>query len=622
MPQVWGGVIALMVFLGVWLFTLLDFRSKLLRARQGRLPYPPGATPLRYSWSLVGTAIASAAVSFLLCAASVGLLVFCLNWSVSQRLIGGMLARFWGAIFACVVCYLLGLVWTPIVEKKVGARHSIHHRYLWMAVDFIALFTQLFAGGVTAVVRVLLGILGLLCGAARIDSAPYPAWLEASVSTDALVLSYRAAIAVVHQHSNPVMLAFVQLLTAGATQRRAASNARVETPTSYVAQSGVDLLDSGSAKLRISHKWRKAAFLLLNPAVRDAAKALVDEAITNPQRRALEMPDRIATIKKSSTKFPPFKGSPTPSERAEAAGAPSSGDPDKGGRSAAPGGAYPAVDGVSAAADAPIDGAPASEPPADRRPSTGTQEKAYLDGQRKRLQSALGLNTPSASSAPAPTIQNLDAPTPAIQNLDAPPASTVADAPAAANEPPAAPEPAAPKSPPRTPSDGAKKASLRKKAQESSPKASSPKAAAPKPPAAAADDLDDEFGAPAYDQNNYTPAPAKPAPKVIVATSDVEPELLNNAPSAAPQFTPSRLLGEMAEAEAEATAKAEMAANVQSRVERARADAEAARSRMANTEAKLEAPPTPLATPPGAAAAPAGAASRPSMGSEDEELGI
>jgi hypothetical protein len=81
-----------------------------------------------------------------------------------------------------------------------------------MAIDAMALLTQLTSGAVVAACRLVLSVATLLVGVARIDASPHPPWLDERCGADALTSAYRAALALHHTHSNPVMLTFVELV--------------------------------------------------------------------------------------------------------------------------------------------------------------------------------------------------------------------------------------------------------------------------------------------------------------------------------------------------------------------------------------------------------------------------
>ena len=102
-----GGLLALLAGYSALLAVWLDFRANILRARVGLLPYaapstlwphsPTPSPPLRHAWLLVGGAICSCAMSFLLTATVLGaiclLLSFSLVWSVVGYGVGSRQAR-------------------------------------------------------------------------------------------------------------------------------------------------------------------------------------------------------------------------------------------------------------------------------------------------------------------------------------------------------------------------------------------------------------------------------------------------------------------------------------------------------------------------------------------------
>ena len=376
--------------------------------------------PLRLTWTLVGTATANCIVAFLLTASVVGMVIFVLSWSPLQEFLGGAFTYNWGVLLAVILCYIFGLAGDHVVGGLVGTRHSIHLRFWWMAYDFVALFLHLFGGVVTAMSRLVVGLCMLLLTMTRIDRSVTPAWLDHLVSFDGLVQAYRATIVSCHQFSNPIMIAFVESVQRDARKRREASDARRETPTSYIAQSAaaVEMMESGSRRLMCAARWRKTRFMLANPLVALYAEEIVREAMMDPAAHAIEVPAPAGSGSAGGLgallMLPPF-GSPSPKRG-------------KSGRTAK-------------------DSTPQDDLPADEKAEA---EKTYVDGHRQRLKAALGLRSPSkkekskkggeaSAPAPAPASDPESQMYPSVDDTpedDAPAQAAAAPAPAPAPEEP------------------------------------------------------------------------------------------------------------------------------------------------------------------------------------------
>ena len=387
-------LLSVLLFLFAWLVVLLDFRSKTLRARQGRLPWKPGSVPIRCAWNLVGGATAACAVGFLTSATLIGTLWFLLAWSVSQQIIGATLTRYSGAIVGILLCYFGSHILLRIAANTLGPYHTIKWRFWWMALDFVTLFTQLFSGVATAIGRVAVALGTLTFAALRIDRSMHPHWVEEVIHLDGILLAYRATVSLYHQHNNPVMLAFLWTLQTGAKERRTATDAKRDDPTSHAAQTAEATIESGSRQLRLANKWRKAAFLTLNPMVKTKALEMIKEAILDPDAHAVEPPpppppDPNAPptpIQKVMAKVPFL--SP---RKAKAAAI---------GNSSAV--SATAIEAQIADADPPADAATRGQP------QEPVDEQAYVDGHRARLKAKLGLSTPNKGGggeepSPAPS---------------------------------------------------------------------------------------------------------------------------------------------------------------------------------------------------------------------------
>lgn len=282
-----GGLLGFVMVMCCLLLLLLDFRANVLRARQGLLAFPPGSVATTsHAWGFVGGAVASSIFSFGFVAVVIGLLFFCISWSMFWELLGWLLANYWGLILFLVLVWAANTFGRQIVRRKVGAGRVITSRFWWMAYDVWMLVAELIGGIANAVLRVLTGVCALLVAALRLDRTIYPAWVEGFVLHDKLLRNYRALIYLYHAHNNPVVHTFVSLIATDAKARRDAQAARQSAPTSYEANQ--DLIEGGSRRQLVVNRWRKWRFMVANPSVGKARESMLIQAALDPDSIGLE----------------------------------------------------------------------------------------------------------------------------------------------------------------------------------------------------------------------------------------------------------------------------------------------------------------------------------------------
>jgi hypothetical protein len=150
-------------------------------------------------------------------------------------------------------------------EGKVKGKPFIKKRFGWMLCDFLQLFTQLLSGIFKAILRILMAIGLLLVASLRIDRSVFPAWVDELIVLDAMAKSYRSVVLLYHHHNNPIVHVFIRLAAEAAEERKAkalaGSRMAGEEPKSEA--------DEVTARKRwvAANRWRKYAFMVLNPAV-------------------------------------------------------------------------------------------------------------------------------------------------------------------------------------------------------------------------------------------------------------------------------------------------------------------------------------------------------------------
>ena len=121
-----------------------------------------------------------------------------------------------------------------------------------LADDFLQLFLQLATGVVKAIVRLAIAFGVLLIASLRVDRSLFPQWVDELIVLDQLAKSFRALVLIYHHHNNPIMHVFLNLLAQAASERRSETTGPKSTT---------------SRKLLVACRWRKYAFMALNPKV-------------------------------------------------------------------------------------------------------------------------------------------------------------------------------------------------------------------------------------------------------------------------------------------------------------------------------------------------------------------
>jgi len=245
-----GVAAALAAHAAAWALLLADFRASVLQLRRGVFPFAPRVA-FRKSFRLLGVAVSSNLLNFLLWFAVIASLTFLLAWQLTFDALRAAIAALWQPILAWLAAYAADYALTFAVTSVIGRKQTIHYRRLWMAYDLLQFFASCATGVATALTRLAIGVGLLLLAFSRMDQSLSPAWVDQLLLLDSLASSYRATVLLYHHHNNPVLHAFLQLVRHDAAARRAAGGEA----------------DATRAKWRVANRWRKTAFMLRNPAV-------------------------------------------------------------------------------------------------------------------------------------------------------------------------------------------------------------------------------------------------------------------------------------------------------------------------------------------------------------------
>ena len=176
------------------------------------------------------------------------------TWNLTQTLIHWLLVGYSASIITYAVSYLVNYAIIYFAaEYMVPSGTYIRRRYSWMVFDFFQVAIQMVTGLTTAILRLILAIVVLLLALPRMDRSLCPAWFDDLLPLDSVALSYDAVVLIYHRENCPVAIVFVRLLKESSKQRAASQS------------HGSPSLVSGSTKLRVANRWRKAYTLIRNP---------------------------------------------------------------------------------------------------------------------------------------------------------------------------------------------------------------------------------------------------------------------------------------------------------------------------------------------------------------------
>jgi len=292
-----GGCICSLVFLfACYLVMLLDFRATCLKLRTGEYPWPVKVVRFKHSWTFVGGTIANSLLTFLLNVILIGLCITLLAWTFTYWVLAWVWSVASTAIVTFAVSYCANYVLNYCFALWLGHRKNIRLRYWWMNYDLIQLFISVTTGTVTALTRILIAFGVLMIAALRIDKSMYPAWVDELYTLDTLAKGYRSMCLIYHYHNNPIVIVVARILEHDAAKRRAL------TSRGLCREAG--MLESGSRKQLMAKKWKKTAFMVLNPAVA-AYKATPREDDPEGESDATKAPKMVYVADEAASKSEP-----------------------------------------------------------------------------------------------------------------------------------------------------------------------------------------------------------------------------------------------------------------------------------------------------------------------------
>jgi hypothetical protein len=256
-------VLGVLFFAISWVVLVLDFRAKVIQARQGIWTFNVKKIKLYASFTFVGIQISNSMVTFVLIWFLIFLVALILGWKLTFDLTKYILREEWRLILGLAISPIINIVVKKIVLIFIGNKMVIKQRYAWMAYDLFQIFTTCVTGFMTAIVRFILAVVSLLFSLPRTDISIFPAWLEYYLLLDSGAKSYRGVVVVHHMHNNPVMRVFLWTLEEDAQLRR-------------TRHKECGMLPPGDPKIRLRNKFRKRLMMLQN---RDVATYRATETL-------------------------------------------------------------------------------------------------------------------------------------------------------------------------------------------------------------------------------------------------------------------------------------------------------------------------------------------------------
>jgi hypothetical protein len=237
-----------------WLVLVLDFRSKVIQARQGIWTFNVKKIKLYASFTFVGIQISNSMITFVIIWAILFPICLILGWKLTWDVILYILRERLGWLLGFIISPLINIVVKKIVLIYIGNKMVIKNRYAWMAYDLFQIFTTCVTGVMTAVMRFVIATVTLVFSLPRTDVSIMPAWLEYYLLLDSGAKSYRGVVVLHHFYNNPVMRVFVWAVEEEASLRR-------------TRHEECGMLPPGHPKIRLRNKFRKRLMMIRNHQV-------------------------------------------------------------------------------------------------------------------------------------------------------------------------------------------------------------------------------------------------------------------------------------------------------------------------------------------------------------------
>jgi len=251
-------VIAAFITMGALFTTFWDFRRRVLNARRGIYTFRKKDARIYMDTNFMGGFIATTIVGYIIVVLVVTVVMVVIVWDISRELIWSMRSFiFW----TLAVPQIINLVQNMFLRKFFFGDDFIRHRPLASIYMFWQCWLSFLAGIASAIVRIALGVVGIVLSMPQMMAACTPAFMNQLVCLDAAYKQYLGAVLVYHTHCNPVVHVAVQrLLALGRERRRQISEG---APQEAVARKSLWRTKRLIILLLVKHPWlsqfRKAA---------------------------------------------------------------------------------------------------------------------------------------------------------------------------------------------------------------------------------------------------------------------------------------------------------------------------------------------------------------------------
>ena len=202
-------VFAYLVYLCSIFFLLVDFKSRVLLLRQNRPNFIRKDTKISAALGFVGGYMANAVLSFIIV-----LIIF--------LILGGFFAliQFWLLIIQLIFTTFLNVLILAIinifilylVKKIICAQDYVRFPRLLGYFEIYIIFSKLYTGLVSSMVRLIMLIFAVTISAFRVDQSSFPFWIYKIINLDIINNSYLGLVHMYHTHNHPFLSSFVNIL--------------------------------------------------------------------------------------------------------------------------------------------------------------------------------------------------------------------------------------------------------------------------------------------------------------------------------------------------------------------------------------------------------------------------
>ena len=196
---------------------LNNFKTRVLLLRKNQPDFDRKNAGLPASLSFIGSFVSNSLLSFLLVEFFLSVILAILFTPLFWSFVSLYMTM---ALLIMIIMMIVKKLVIMIVKKLCLSDKYVRFPRLFGYFEFYLLFTNMYAGFITAFMRFIMLFIVLLLAIFRIDQSAIPQWVYNLLNIDAINNSYLGLIYMYHCHNHPLSVSFKVLLESFAKKIR------------------------------------------------------------------------------------------------------------------------------------------------------------------------------------------------------------------------------------------------------------------------------------------------------------------------------------------------------------------------------------------------------------------